>query len=103
MNNLAGLIGGLAPNERKALDQIVETADLLTVGGRQWLLVPAPPSLLDRLATLGAEFAECEWTLDNEEEQDDDQLITFGKLDDGDKEAEHASTPTELGHGRRKS
>ncbi len=34
---------------------IAESADLLTVAGRSWPLVPASPWLLDTLATFGAE------------------------------------------------
>ncbi len=61
---------------------------MLTVARRPWLLVPASPLFIDLLATIGAEFAECEWTLDEEEEQDDDRLVTFGEPDDADKEAD---------------
>ena len=87
-HHLAGLIGDLAPNERKALDQIVQTADVLTVAERQWLLVPASQWLLEFLATFGAEFAECEWTLDDEEETD---VCEF------DKEGDHDGREPEYG------
>ena len=41
--------------------------------------MPAPPLLLDLLATFGAEFADREWTLDDEEETD---VCEFDKEDD---------------------
>ncbi len=37
--------------------EIAGTADLLTVAGCSWPLVPASPWLLDTLATFGAEAA----------------------------------------------
>ena len=93
-HQLAGLIGGLAPDERKALDWIVETADLLIVADRKWFLVPAPELLIDLMATFGAEFADCEWALEDEEETDLDGFdqegdpLDQGELDDSDMEAE---------------
>ena len=54
------LIGKLAPSERKALAQICETANLLTVDEEPWLLVPADPRLLDTLAVFGAEAEDRE-------------------------------------------
>ena len=92
VHHLAGLIGGLAPNERKALDMIVETADVLAVGGRRWLLVPAPAGLIDLLATFGAEFADREWALEDEEETDVCGFDREGDpLDQG--ELEHDAVP----------
>ena len=86
-HQLAGLIGGLAPDERKALDWIVETADLLTVADRKWFLVPAPELLIDLLAAFGAEFADCEWALEDEEETDLDGFDKEGDpLDVGELE-----------------
>ena len=105
-HQLAGLIGGLAPDERKALDMIVETTDLLIVGDRKWFLVPAPPLLIDLLATFGAEFAECEWALEDEEETDvcgfdrEGDPLDAGELDDSDKEAEPDNEPS-FGLARR--
>jgi hypothetical protein len=57
---LARSLGRLAPAERKALARVVETADLITVGEREWLLVPAPGDLLDALAAFGAEHVDLE-------------------------------------------
>ncbi len=67
---LAFAIGKLAPPERKALAQIVETADVLLVGDRSWLLVPADPRLLDTLAAFGAEAEDREPFMDDEVETD---------------------------------
>ena len=47
---LSHVIGDPTPRERKALAQICETADVLTVDETPWLLVPADPRLLDTLA-----------------------------------------------------
>jgi hypothetical protein len=50
----------LAPAERQVLHHIAETADMITVDGAAWLLVPAPAALLDVLADLGADKADLE-------------------------------------------
>ena len=56
--------------------------------------LPAPAGLIDLLATFGAEFAEREWALEDEEETDvcdfdkEDDPLDRGELDEGDKEAE---------------
>ena len=56
-------IGQLAPDERRALDQIAETADLVEVEGcSPYLLIPTTPALLDILAALGAEAMDREQT-----------------------------------------
>ena len=62
-------IGKLAPPERKALIQICETADLLTVDETPWLLVPADPRLLDTLAVFGAEAEDRENDLEDERDE----------------------------------
>ena len=87
------LIGKLAPPERKALAQICETADLLTVDERPWLLVPADPKLLDTLAVFGAEAEDRENDLENErDDRDNDNALDFAMdrgvpvVDDGDRE-----------------
>ena len=69
------LIGKLAPPERKALVQICETADLLTVDEQPWLLVPADPRLLDTLATFGAEAEDRENDLEDEPQRDDEPSL----------------------------
>ena len=67
---------------------------LLIVGDRQWLLLPAPPVFVDLLATFGAEFAECEWALEDEEETDvcdfdkEDDPLDKGELDHDGREPE---------------
>ena len=55
---LSLMLGGLAPRERKAMAAIAESADLLTIDDKSWLLVPASPQLLDTLAAFGAEDRE---------------------------------------------
>ena len=60
-------IGQLAPDERRALDQIAETADLVEVEGcSPYLLIPTTPALLDILAALGAEAMDREPDVDYE-------------------------------------
>ena len=75
------LIGKLAPPERKALAQICETADLLTVEQGAWLLVPADARLLDTLAVFGAEAEDREMDLEDEPQADDEPPIG-GPMDD---------------------
>lgn len=79
--HLAFVIGTLAPPERRALAQIVETADLLEVDGSTWLLVPADARLLDILATFGTEAEDRENDLcdePGEDEEIDDEPETDG-------------------------
>lgn len=59
---LSRLIGRLAPPERRALAQIAETADLLIIEGRPWLLIQATDRLVDALAAFGAELEDREPT-----------------------------------------
>ena len=67
---LAFAIGDLAPDERKAMAAIAETADVLDVEGRLWLLVEASPWLLDILAAFGAEAEDRELCMVDEIESD---------------------------------
>ena len=83
--DLAFAIGRLAPPERKALAQIVETADVLMVENRSWLLVPADARLLDALAAFGAEAEDREPFMEDEVESDDDTTNDL-ELDDVDLE-----------------
>lgn len=66
---LAFLLGSLAPDERKALAAIVETADLIQVGGSSFLLAPVTPAMLDTLAAFG-ECEERENDLEDEPSED---------------------------------
>ena len=63
---LAHMLGDLAPDERKAMAEIADTADVLDVEGQAWLLVPASPWLLDTLAAFGAEAEDREPCLEDE-------------------------------------
>ncbi len=47
-------------------EMIADTADVLDVEGRAWLLVPASPWLLDTLAAFGAEAEDREPCLEDE-------------------------------------
>lgn len=67
---LAYALGALAPPERRAMATIAESADLLTVEDKSWLLVPASPWLLDVLSMFGAEAEDREPGLDDEAETD---------------------------------
>ncbi len=68
---LAWLIGRAIPSERKALAQIVETADLVMIDGEPWLVIPALGQLLDRLAAFQAEAEDREPDVDTEGEDAD--------------------------------
>lgn len=47
------IIGEAAPDERKALAQIVETSDIIRLeDGTELLVTPATPALVDRLGHL---------------------------------------------------
>ncbi len=62
-------LADVTPIERQALEYIVENADLIAVeGGAGFLLIEAPPKLLDILATLGAEAHDRENDLEDEAE-----------------------------------
>ena len=65
-HELAFAVGALAPPEREAMAEIADTADLFTVTGRSWLLVPASPWLIDTLAAFGAEAEDRENDLEDE-------------------------------------
>jgi hypothetical protein len=69
---LERFLGDLAPNERKALDWIVENADLIRVreAAAPYLLVEASPWLLDTLAAFGAESEDRENDLKDEPSED---------------------------------
>ena len=57
-------LADVTPIERQALEYIVENADLIAVeGGAGFLLIEAPPKLLDILATVGASSLAptCRW------------------------------------------
>jgi hypothetical protein len=66
------LLGDLAPDERKALDWIVENADLIQVreAAAPYLLVEAFPWLLDTLAAFDAEAEDRENDLEDEPSED---------------------------------
>ena len=68
---LSWAVGALKPDERRALDFIAEHADLIPVEyGEPFLLVPTTPTLLDILATVGAEAMDRENDLEDEFEHD---------------------------------
>ena len=50
--------------------EIADTADVLDVEGRAWLLVPASPWLIDALAAFGAEGEDREPGMDDEPSDD---------------------------------
>ena len=90
---LALMLGGLAPPERRAMATIAESADLLTVEDKSWLLVPASAWLLDTLAVFGAEAEDCEPSLEDEPETDMG-AEDMGELDLSDDEPDYRY-PTE--------
>ena len=72
-HELAFLAGKLGPDERKALRQIVATADLIEAGdGGPWLLVPTTPTLIGALAAFEADAEDRENDLEDEPQDVDD-------------------------------
>ncbi len=68
---LAWLLDPLIPAERKAMAEIADSADLLTVDGEVWLLAPiTSQSTLDTLAEFAALGEDCENDLEDEVETD---------------------------------
>ncbi len=68
---LPSVLGKLAPPERRAMAEIVDNADVLTVDGAIWLLIPVRrQETLDVLAAFGAEGEDRENDLEDEEEVD---------------------------------
>ncbi len=66
---LPSVLGKLAPPERRAMAEIVDNADVLTVDGAIWLLIPVRrQETLDVLAAFGAEGEDRENDLEDEEE-----------------------------------
>lgn len=68
---LSWIIGGLMPEERRALAKIIDAADLLTVEGQAYLVAPVDNETLDTLAAFEAEAAERENDLEDEPILDD--------------------------------
>jgi hypothetical protein len=79
---IARLIGSLAPAEMKALHEIAENSDLITVGRERWLLVPASDALLDTLAGVGADMEDMEPGLDDEPSPDREEDTEDYGIDD---------------------
>lgn len=77
---LASALGRLAPDERKALDWIVNHADVVAVDGEPVaLVVEVDQRILDVLATFGAEVEDRECVTDDEPDE--------GKEDDSASDA----------------
>ncbi|MBI1182122.1 MAG: hypothetical protein GC201_16380 [Alphaproteobacteria bacterium] len=73
VDSLNWILGEAAPDERKALAQIVETSDLIRLqDGTELLVIPTTPALLDRLAAFQAEGEDREWDHEDMKEEDDD-------------------------------
>jgi len=81
-------LGFLIPSERRVLNQIVDTLDVIDAADRQWLLVPADTQLLHSLAMYES------WAADLEPQDDDDKDNDAGGWYEGgyteDHELEHA-------------
>ena len=84
---LAWLLDPLIPAERKAMAELVETAEVLIVDGEMWLLAPViSQHMLDTLAAFASEGEDRENGLDDEIEED---------LDTSDYEPDVEGEPTE--------
>lgn len=68
-HELHWLLAPLVPAERKALEAIVECADILTIDGEVHLILPARPELLDALAAYAAEGEDRENDLEDEKDE----------------------------------
>ena len=81
---LPWLLGELVPNERKAMAEIAESADMLEVNGEIWLLAPIhEQETLDVLAAFGAEGEDRENDLEDEVsdwQEEDDHSGLYGEL-----------------------
>ena len=92
---LPWLAGRLAPIERKALQLICETADLVVVDeGHGYLIVPVTGILIDILAAFEAEGEDRENDLEDEPMPDDEPSIGDGRhneceLDEADLEPDY--------------
>ena len=68
---LPWVLGELAPAERRAMSEIADNADVLTVDGEIWLLVPVRhQDTLDALAAFATEGEDRENDLEDEVEVD---------------------------------
>ena len=69
----------MIPAEKKAMAEIADSADLLTVDGEVWLLAPiTSQETLDTLAAFASEGEDCENCLEDEVETDLGALIDGG-------------------------
>ena len=78
--DLPWVLAPLVPAERKALEAIVECADILTIDGEVHLILPARPELIDALAAYGAEGEDREPALEDEKDEGE---VPLGSLGDG--------------------
>ena len=84
---LAWLFDPLIPAERRAMAELVETAEVLIVDGEMWLLAPViSQHMLDTLAAFASEGEDSEYDLEDEVEED---------LDTSDYEPDAEGEPTE--------
>ena len=81
------------PDRDALLDHLAKTADLITVGNTQWLLVPISPADLEDLAMVGVELEDLEENCDREPEddppEDDDPggtELDAGEMDDAERD-----------------
>lgn len=105
---LAFGLGRLAPDERKALAQIIDTAELFQTEYGPVMAFPVDAELLTTLCAFNAEVEDLEPCLEDEEETDDDRWNDFcfdhsngvPYLDDFEHEGAAISDPvaTEMWH-----
>ena len=78
------------PPERRVLNRIADTADIVEVAGKAaYLLIPSTPELLDDLAVVGAQFTDLD-------EHEDIEAVNEDGLHSGSNEDDEAT-----GHGFR--
>ncbi len=58
----------------EAVGCLLDTADLLMVGGAAYLLAPVSPSVLDALATVGADTEDAEPETTESDGDDEDHI-----------------------------
>ena len=60
---------------QEAVGRLLDTADLLLVGGTAYLLAPVSPAVLDALATVGADLEDAEPELTESDGDDEDYAV----------------------------
>ena len=63
-------------NAQEAVERLLDTADLLMVGGAVWMLAPVSDAVLDALAAVGADTEDMEPETTESDGDDEDCIAT---------------------------